>query len=163
MEITVKQLLALACMAVATALAAAAQSPPTLKPPNPGEEPGWNRMVRLDDGRTFVTDGAFALDATLARPNALPATVLGAASAKLVEGYLAAAFTTEFRLADLKASPSAKTYIAPNGIPLGAGYVDYLRRTLPAAQLRLRMKGELDPIVIVLDGNRVGVLMPVRR
>jgi hypothetical protein len=42
-------------------------------------------------------------------------------------------------------------------------YVDFLRRTMSASTVRLRMKGNMEPIVIMANGSAVGVLMPVKQ
>lgn len=134
--------------------------------PSPGRggaAPAWKRIVKLSDGRTFITDGGMTLDVALARPDAIPHEVLGAATAKVVEGYLAAPLPHEIDLRQLRAAPASPHYVAPNGVQLNAGYVDYLRRALPPARVRLRMKGDLEPVVILLDGTAVGLVMPMRQ
>ena len=131
-----------------------------LTPTTPGSPaPVWQRMVQLDDGRTFVTDGGMAIDAALAKPT-LPDKA--PVSGKIIERYLSADLPNEFSLSQL--SPrDGRTYAAPSGIALNATYIDFVRRTLPSRQVRLRMKGELDPVIIMVDGKPVGVLMPVKR
>ena len=111
----------------------------------------------------FVTDGGLAIDAALAKPAVLPAEVLAAASAKVLEGYLAAPLKDEFGLAELEPTATSRTYAAPSGVILNATYINYLRRILPAATLRFRMKGDLEPVVILSNRTAVGVLMPVKR
>jgi hypothetical protein len=129
-----------------------------LKPaaPGAGGDPVWQRVVRLSDGRTLVTDGGLAIDAALAKPAKLPTAE---ASGKIIEGFLARQ-GADVAITDLRAAGT--TYTAPNGMKLGAAYVDYLRRTL-GERVTFRMGGELDPIVIVAGGKPVGVLMAVRR
>lgn len=122
----------------------------------------WQKQVRLHDGRTFVSDGRFALDAALAKPAAPPSTVLPEATAKIIEGYLTAELPDEFGLSQLT-DRSGHKYTAPSGVVLNPIYVDYLRRALPASRLRFRMKGDMEPVVIVLDGKAVGLLMPMKR
>jgi hypothetical protein len=51
-------------------------------------------------------------------------------------------------------------FVAPNGTVLNGNYVRFLRRAVPGA--RLRLKGLLDPIVVVLDGKVIGVFMPIK-
>jgi hypothetical protein len=85
-------------------------------------------MVRLDDGRTFVTDGGMAIDAALAKP-ALPNN-MAPVSGKIIERWLSADLPNEFILSQL--SPrDGRTYAAPSGILLNATYIDFVRRTLP--------------------------------
>ena len=118
-------------------------------------------MVQLDDGRTFVTDGGMAIDAALAKPT-LPNNALAPVGGKIIERYLSADLPNEFSLSQL--SPrDGRTYTAPSGIALNATYIDFVRRTLPPRQVRLRMKGDLDPVLITVDGKTVGVMMPVKR
>ena len=131
-----------------------------LTPTMPGSPaPVWQRMVQLDDGRTFVTDGGMAIDAALVKP---PLPNNAPVSGKIIERYLSADLPNEFSLSQL--SPrDGRTYAAPSGIVLNATYIDFVRRTLPPRQVRLRMKGDLDPVVITVDGKTVGLMMPVKR
>jgi hypothetical protein len=69
----------------------------------------------------------------------------------------------EFGLSQLSPRSESRAFEAPNGIRLNATYLDFLRGHVPPARVRLRMKGELDPIVILLDGKPVGVMMAVKR
>ena len=133
-----------------------------MKPTEPGTpgDPKWQGHLRLSDGRTFVTDGGLAIDVALARPDPLPARVL---TAKVLEDYLAAKPKDEFSVNDLKKAANGRTYTTPTGVILNATYIDYLRRILPAASLRIRVEGDLKPVVVVSKGVAVGVLMPVAR
>jgi hypothetical protein len=136
-----------------------AQSP--MKPTAPGTagDPVWQGVVRLSDGRTFITDGGLAIDTALAKPPTLPTREI---PGKVMETYLNAERKDEYGFSDLTPAPSGKTYTTPSGIPLNRTYIDYLRRTLPAG-IRFRVGGELQPIGIVANGTVVGVLMPVRK
>lgn len=125
------------------------------KPPT--GDPAWRGVVKLPDGRTLVTDGKIALDAALARPKSLPTQVVG--SGQVIEGHLRATWPDEFTPAQLVKGPRSGTYVSPSGVVLGALYVDYLRRTLPAGQWRLRMKGTYEPVIVLVKGTPVGVLM----
>ena len=80
-----------------------------------------------------------------------------------LEGYLAGSFTHEFGLGELKVKEAGRTYVAPSGVLVSATYVDFLRRTMSASTVRLRMKGNMEPIVIMANGSAVGVLMPVKQ
>ena len=120
-------------------------------------------MLKLSDGRTLVTDGALLVDAAIAKPATLPATILPPSTAKIMEGHMSAQLPDEFGLAQLSAGPRPGTYATPSGILLNRTYVDFLRQSVPPAQLRFRMKGQLDPIVIVVSGKPVGVLMAVAK
>lgn len=133
-----------------------------MKPTAPGTagDPTWQGLVRLRDGRTFVTDGGLAIDAALAKPDPPPQREL---PGKVLEDYLGAPHKDECGLNDLDASASGRTYTTPSGIALNATYIRYLRRILPAAAVRFRMTGPVQPVVIVAAGRAVGVLMPVRQ
>jgi len=148
---------ALSTLLVALAATAMFGADP-VKPTAPGTpgDPVWQRIVRLSDGRTLVTDGSFAIDAALAKPAKLPTTE---ASGKVIEGFLARQ-GPEVPITDLRSAGA--TYKAPNGMKLNATYVDYLRRIL-GERAGFRIGGELEPIVIVANGKPVGVLMAVRR
>ena len=145
---------------VICAQVAFAQAQKPLKPTAPGTagDPAWQGTLRLSDGRTFVTDGGLALDATLAKPAKLPEREL---PARVLEGYLNAPHKDEYGFGDLRAAASGKTYTSPSGIALNATYINYLRRTLPTGSGRLRMTADRQPIAIVASGKIVGVLMPV--
>ncbi len=119
----------------------------------------WKRAVHLHDGRTFVSDGAIALDAEVAKPGIQPGQNLPEASAQVLERYLAAELPDEFALSQL--TRRGRVYAAPSGVTLNPIYVDYLRRTLPASRVRFRMKSPSEPVVILLDGKAVGMLMPM--
>lgn len=145
---------------VATAQLLVAQTP--LKPTTPGTsgDPAWQGVIRLADGRTFVTDGGLAIDAAIAKPAQLPSREL---PSKVLDQYLNGSHKDEYGFSDLTAAATGRTYTAPNGIPLNATYVNFLRRTLPPRSVRFRMNGDMQPVVIVASGTAVGVVMPVRR
>jgi hypothetical protein len=133
-------------------------------PTSPGSaEPTWQRTVRLSDGRTFVTDGGMAIDAALAQPATLPAKVLPPASGSFIERQMSSQSADEVGLSQLVLRPDGRTYTTPNGILLNQTYIDFLRRILPSAQVRLRTQGDREPVVILLKGEPVGVFMPVAR
>lgn len=139
-------------------LLAQTQKPLTPTAPGTAGDPMWQGILRLSDGRTFVTDGGLAMDAALAKPAKLPDRVLS--SKVLEEQYFKATHKNEYALSDLSAAATGKTYTTPGGIGLNATYVNYLRRTLPrSARLRVAAPGQ--PIVIVANDTVVGVLMPV--
>ena len=138
--------------------------PPPPVPSAPGSAgPAWQRTLRLSDGRTFVTDGAMAIDAALAKPATLPADVLPPASAGFVERHMSAQSPDEFGLSQLSPRPEARAYRTPSGVDLNQTYIDFLRRALPPEQVRLRTGGFREPVVILLEGKPVGVFMPVAR
>ena len=147
---------AAALLAAATVFAQQKIAPSS---PASQEPPVWQRVIQMPDGRTFVTDGGMAIDAAVAKPTKLPdATQPGAVFAQLLTGP----YTAEIGLRDLGAGPRANTFATPSGVLVNGNYVRFLRNVLPA-RARLRVNGEMDPIVIVLDGNAIAVVMPVRR
>ena len=127
--------------------------------PGAGGDPEWQGIVRLSDGRSFITDGGLALDVAFAKPATLPGREI---PGKVLETYLNAERKDDYGLGDLTPAASGKTFTTPSGIPLSATYVNYLRRMLPSS-VRFRVGGELEPIGIVANGKIVGVLMPVRK
>ena len=96
-----------------------AQQP--MKPTAPGTpgDPTWQGILRMRDGRTFVTDGGLAIDAALAKPAKLPDREV---SAKILEDYLGAAYKDECGFKDLDAAASGLTVTTPSGIALNATY-----------------------------------------
>jgi hypothetical protein len=118
----------------------------------------WQGIVRFADGRVFVTDGGLAIEVALAKPAKLPEREL---PPKALEGYLTASHKDEFRMGDLEAAASGRTYTSPSGVAMNATYINFLRRIVPAASLRLRMTAPRQPVVIAASGKAVGVLMPV--
>jgi hypothetical protein len=147
---------------VATLVAQVLLAQSRIEPTAPGTtgDPAWQAVARLSDGRTLVTDGGLAIEAALAKLARLPEKEF---SGKVIENYFNLPLKDEYRFGDLTPPANGRTYATPSGIPLSATYLDYLRRVLPAASVRLRMGGELQPVVILVDGKAVGVLMPVRK
>jgi hypothetical protein len=150
---------ATAAVVVITAQVLLAQTP--MKPTEPGArgDPAWQGVLRLPDGRTFVTDGGMAIDAALAKPAKLPDREL---AAKILVDYLNASHKDEYGFSDFTAAASGRTYASPSGIALNATYISFLRRILPSSA-RFRMTAPTQPIVIVVNERAVGVLMPVKQ
>lgn len=120
--------------------------------------PKWSKRLELSDGRTFVSDGAIALDASLAKPAGIETMtkVPGAA----IERYFQVPFTSEVRTSDLTARGTQ--YVTPDGMPLNGLYVEYLRKSV-GSRLRFRMTGDRQPVVLMLDGRAIGVVMPMAK
>ncbi len=131
-------------------------------PAKPGElsAPAWRGVLTLSDGRRFVTDGGLAVDIALVMPGTVPTTDLSA-SAKVIEGYMAGPYTSEFGPGDVRIGPRTGTFVGPVGILMNATYINFLRNAVPAARLRFAVKGPRDPIVILVGGMPAGLLMPV--
>src|SRR5918993_3747820 len=90
-----------------------------LKPTAPGTpgDPSWQAVVKLTDGRRFVTDGGLAVDAALAKPATLPEREV---PGKVLESYLSAPHEDECGFNELTPAASGRTYATPGGIPLNA-------------------------------------------
>lgn len=122
-------------------------------------DPVWNKRLQLADGRMFVSDGAFAIDASIAKVTALASmtNVPGA----VIDRFLQAPVVKEVRLTDLVSSGGH--YVTPDGMRLNRRYVDYLRRTVAARRVGLRVTGDLQPIIVTLETRAIGVLMPMAK
>jgi hypothetical protein len=143
------------------ALSQEAPAPAGGAPPAPSS-PIWNKVLPLPDGRTLVTDGAFALDAAIVRPATMPAIVVPKETGAKYEALMNAPAVKEVRARDL--TLGRRNYLAPEGTPINTLYVDYLRRTVNFNKLAFRINGgPLDPVVVVLDGQPVGIVMPMAR
>ena len=129
-----------------------------LPPASADDAIAWSRMFRLADGRLFLTDGAFSLEADLAKPAALPpGPEMPAATGDIMGRYMAAEPLTEVELDDLESGSQDDTYETPDGLPFAAKYVELLQDKVPDASLRIR--GDREPVVIVDDGKPVGLIM----
>jgi hypothetical protein len=118
----------------------------------------WSRAIAMPDGRTFVSDGAMAIDAKIAKPATTPAMQMPVASGKLLEGQMTGTFTDEVALATLRPGTLTNTFVGPHDIPLDGAYVSFLRRVAPAS--RLRFNGPMRAVVIVLGQQTIGLVMP---
>jgi hypothetical protein len=148
----------LAMIASMSSTAQPGQKPMTPTAPGTSGDPAWQGTVRLSDGRIFVTDGGLAIEAALAKPAKLPDREL---AGKILGDYLTAPYKDEVGIRDLTAAVTGRTYTSPSGIAMNANYINFLRRIVPAASLRLRMTAPRQPVVVVAGGKAVGVLMPV--
>ena len=121
------------------------------------DEIGWNKKFHLPDGRLFVTDGAFMLDAELAKPDKLPDLELPAQTGETMARFMDAKDLTEVELDDLERGTQDDTYEAPNGLPFAAKYVEFLQDAVPDASLRI---GADQQPVVIIDGDKpVGLVM----
>ncbi len=153
----IRTILLAALVALPVAGPAATQDKP--KPSNPSvvAPPDWQLVVEMPDGRKFVSDGAMAVDATIAKPNAMPKKVLPVESGKTIAKNFTAKYTDEISLAALRPGTRANSFLGPRDIPVNGNYVTFLRRVAP--QSRLRFNGPLDAIVVVLNGQPIGMFM----
>jgi hypothetical protein len=159
------RLLTVFCLASLVSAPCATAGQTKISPSTPGVEaaPIWTRALQVPDGRTFVSDGALALDVALAKPAKMPETNLGAQSGAIIARAFTGEHQEEVGLSDLGTGPFKNTFATPKGTVLNGNYVKFLRGVDSAARLRLRVKGEMQPIAIFLDGQPVGVVMAVRR
>ena len=80
-----------------------------------------------------------------------------------MQDYISAPHKDEHRLTDLIGRPSGTSYATPSGITISATYVNFIRRVLPVATVRLRVSAANRPVIIMANEKAVGVLMPVRQ
>jgi hypothetical protein len=137
----------------------AASLPLAAVPADPAA-PQWNRLVRLDDGREFVTDRNIMLEVRIVKPATLPTdTVPGG----WLQGFLRTVPPGEYSLEQLerRTQGGVVVYVMPGDTMLDARYVEYLKSLDDASDLHLRSSGRMDPVQIVLDGEPIGVVMPM--
>jgi hypothetical protein len=139
--------------------ALAGQSPAPVGTPPGASAPSWSKRLQLPDGRTFVSDGAIALDVAVAKPATLPSVQLPAATGANIGRMLDAPFAAEFRSAQLVTR--GQHYSTPDGVVLNRLYVDYLRRMVAAGRLSFRVNGPTAAVIATLDGRPIAVVMPM--
>ncbi len=158
MKLTTILVTALAMLASIPVLARAQASSPTVVAP-----PTWTRVMHMPDGRTFITDGGFTVDAAIAKPATLPTIVVPDETSKRYADMVSAKFDREVSLGELGPGSMQNTFATPTGLLLNGNYITILRRASNASRIRLRVKDDVDPIVIVMDGKLIGVVMPMAR
>jgi len=144
----------------AVAAPSAAQGPASSDPRLVQTVPAWTQKVKLPppDGRTFVSDGGLVLDVDVAKPAVRPSQSMPADMGTAVAGYLAGYYPTEFGLSDLRDGPSPAVVVGPQGFAVSRNYVTFLTRYAP--RVRLRLKGDGYPVLLVLDQRNIGLLLP---
>jgi len=138
---------------------AVTQDKPQVSQPSVVAPPVWQLAVTMPDGRTFVSDGGLAVDAKIAKPDAMPKKVLPVESGKIIEGRLNVKYTDEIALSALRPGTMKNTLLGPRDIPINGNYVTFLRRVAPSS--RLRFTGPMDAIVVMLNGQPIGLVMAV--
>ena len=123
--------------------------------------PQWTRVLKMPDGRTFVTDGGMSIDVRIAKPATLPSVVLPPESGKIIADRMATPHDHEIGLGDLRTGSFKNSFATPDGIELNGNYVGFLRQTTPSAKMRLRTKGKRDAVVVTIDGEAVAIMMPL--
>ncbi len=136
---------------------------PKIKPSSPEvvAPPQWTRVLKMPDGRTFVTDGGISVDVKIAKPATLPSVVLPPESGKIIADRMGTPHDKEISLGELRTGGFKNSFATPDGIALNGNYVAFLRQTTPAAKMRLRTKGKRDPVVVMVDGQAVAIMMPL--
>ena len=147
---------------IALAASGEAQQPP-IKPSSPAvvAPPTWSRVLNMPDGRTFVSDGGISVDVTLAKPITLPSVVIPPESSKILASLMTAPYDKEIGLAELQPGGFKNSFTTSDGIFLNGNYVTFLRQVVPLGRTRLRTKGTRDPVVVAIDGQPVGIMMPL--
>ena len=152
-------LLGLIC---AMPLAAAAQDI-RMSNPNVEQPPHWSRLVRLPDGRTLISDGGLAIDVAIAKPASMPTVTVSETTGVTFANLFKATFEHDFGLNELSPGKRANTFAGPGGIQLNGNYVTFLRQAAGARRVRLRANSGPQPMVIVIDGEPSGVMMPLAK
>jgi hypothetical protein len=137
--------------------AAAPASPPAVKPdPNLVQ---WRFHCDLEDGRRFIADGSFFVEARYLPGVPVPEQSLPPRS---LQRLLQSPSDREFGLSDLEQKGVDGHYVTRGGLQLNRKYIDLLRSSPLKPAFRFRARGIIDPVVIV-DGEKVvGVIMPMR-
>ena len=154
------RLTALVLAAVAAvAPSSAGQEPPASDPRIVQTVPAWTHTVKLPppDGRTFVSDGGLVLDVGLAKPAMRPSQTMPPDMGTAIAGYLSGYYPTELGLSDLREGRTPGVFVGP-GFAVSRNYVTFLTRYVP--RVRIRVKGEGYPVLLVLDQRNVGLLLP---
>ena len=142
---------------LASMAAVTAQDKPQINNPKVVGPVVWNRAITMPGGRTFVTDGGLMLDATLAKPDKMPAVVLPLASGETLSKRVAGPFQDEIALSALRAGTVSNSFVGPRDIPINGNYVTLLRSVAPRS--RLRFNGPLDPIAVMQGEQLIGIVM----
>ena len=132
---------------------------------NPSVEapPQWTRLVKLPDGRTLISDGGIAIDAAIVKPSVTPTVTVSASTGDTFAALFKASFEHDFDLTQLSPGPRRNTFVAPGGLLLNGNYITFLRETAGARRVRLRANSGPQPMVIVIDGEPCGVMMPLAK
>jgi hypothetical protein len=132
---------------------------------NPDVEapPQWTRLVKLPDGRTLISDGGIAIDVAIARPSSMPTVTVSESTGVTFAALFKADFEHEFGLSQLSPGTRRNTFSGPGGLLLNGNYVNFLRRAAGAQRVRLRANSGPQPLVILVDGQPAGVVMPLAK
>jgi hypothetical protein len=147
-------------LGLASLVGLSAQAPPPPSSPLTVAPPVWSRLLRMPDGRSFVSDGGLAIDAALVKPATMPSVVIPVESTKTITTRMMAPHQEEIGLGQLASGRRENSFVTPAGVHVNGNYVTLLRRVVPA-RARLRTRGVADAITVVVDGEMVAFLMPL--
>jgi hypothetical protein len=150
------------CLLCATPFVIAAQDV-RLSNPNVEAPPEWTRLVKLPDGRTLISDGGIAIDVALVKPSSMPTVTVSESTGVTFANLFKATFEHEFGLNQLSAGTRPNTFTGPGGLLLNGNYINFLRQTAGAGRVRLRANSGPQPMVILIDGQASGVMMPMAK
>ena len=132
---------------------------------NPDVEapPVWTRLVKLPDGRTLVSDGGIAIDSAVAKAQSMPTVTVSESTGVRFAAMFKASYEHEFGLSQLSPGARRNTFTGPGGVLLNGNYISFLRQAAGAQRVRLRANSGLQPLVIVVDGQPCGIVMPMAK
>ena len=132
---------------------------------NPDVEapPHWTRLVKLPDGRTLISDGGIAIDVAIAKPSSMPTVTVSASTGVTFANLFKATFEHEFGLSQLSPGTRRNTFVGPGGVSLNGNYITFLRQAAGASRVRLRANSGPQPMVILIDGQPSGIMMPLAK
>ena len=131
---------------------------------NPDVEapPHWTRLVKLPDGRTLISDGGIAIDAAIAKPASMPTMAVSESTGVTFAKLFTAKFEHDFALSELSPGKRRNTFVGPGGLLLNGNYITFLRQTA-GSRVRLRANAGPQPMVILIDGQPSGIMMPLAK
>ncbi|MEW5739246.1 MAG: hypothetical protein AB1938_09995 [Myxococcota bacterium] len=121
-------------------------------------EPAWSLSIDVA-GKPFVSDKALLLSVDVAKPTQKPAAKAAPAVGPWAAASLKERVTEKVTLAALK--KDGAHYTAPNGMQLGADYVDFLASRVGGKGLAFGFRGSCQPVVVLVKATAVGLLMPL--
>lgn len=121
-------------------------------------EPTWAYDIDVA-GRAFVADKALLIAADVVRASPQRGTAKKPEAGAWADSNLKDGSREQVPLAKLK--KEGAHYAAPNGMQLGADYVDYLKVTVGAKHLAFGFRGSCQPVAVLVKGKPVGLLMPL--
>lgn len=121
-------------------------------------EPTWAYDIDVA-GRAFVADKALLIAADVVGAGPRGGTAKKPEASAWADANLKDGSRERVPLAKLK--QDGAHYTAPNGMQLGAEYVDYLASRVGAKALTFGFRGSCQPVAVLVKGKPVGLLMPL--